>query len=94
MWLSVCKLYSDASQEDCREIFLQVLYKILLERKARLACGEFLEGSISTQVEAFKDSWPEQEDLDENLFWATKSGVSWVPGGLVWLYDDGVEVRT
>lgn len=94
LWLSVCKVYSKASYEECKEIFLQVLYRVLLEKKARLACGDFLKGTISEQIESFKIAWPAKDDIDESLFWVTSDGVSWVPGGLVWLYEDGTEIWT
>lgn len=94
LWLSVCKIYSDASYDECKGIFLQVLYRVLLERKARLACGDFLKGTVLEQVESFKFAWPAKNDIDEALFWVTNEGVSWVPGGLVWLYEDGTEIWT
>lgn len=94
LWLSVCKIYSEASYDECKDIFLRVLYRVLFERKARLACGDFLDGTISEQVESFKAAWPEKNDIDGTLFWVTNEGVSWVPGGLVWLYEDGTEIWT
>ena len=94
LWLSVCKIYNEASYEERRDIFLQVLYRVLFEKRAKLACGDVLKGTVSEQVESFKMVWPDGKDIDESLFWVTNDGVSWVPGGLVWQYEDGVEVWT
>lgn len=94
LWLSIRNIREDASFDDCKNAFLEALYRILSEKKARLAYGEFLEGSASDQVAAFESTWPAEQEIDESLFWVTKSGSAWVPSGLVWLYEDGTEVWT
>lgn len=94
LWLSVCKVMEGASYSDRKDFFLKVLYRILREGKARLASDDYLEGDVSEQVKLFQQAWPDESDIDDDLFWIKKDGEMWVPGGLVWLYEDGVEVWT
>ncbi len=94
LWLSVCKIYSDEGYNDRKHIFLEVLATLLLEGRVFLASGEPLVGAVAEQIAAFDLAWPAEEDIDEALFWVTKDGNSWVPGGLVWIYEDGTEIWT
>ncbi|MBD9679978.1 DUF596 domain-containing protein [Pseudomonas sp. PDM18] len=94
LWLSVCSMLEGATFTERKEGFLEVLSRVLSEGRARLACGVFLEGEISDQIKSFELAWPDAADMNEDLFWIRKDGVSWIPGGLVWIYDDGSEIWT
>lgn len=94
LWLSVCKTFSCEGYNDRKRIFLQVLAELILEGRVFLANGDRLKGDVVEQIAAFDSAWPAEQDTDEALFWITKDGVSWVPGGVVWVYKDGTEVWT
>ncbi|MBV4542852.1 MULTISPECIES: DUF596 domain-containing protein [Pseudomonas] len=94
LWLNVCDIYSHANYEDQKRIFLQVLRYLLLDSRVYLAAKKPLTGTLEEQIAEFESAWPAEEDIHDDIFWATKAGECWVPGGLVWVYEDGHEVPT
>lgn len=80
-----------------RDIFFDVLSRLLYENKIKLAeNGMFLSGSINEQLEMLQTAWPpypsddEYDDLDEFGMWFLAKA----PAGVVWLTSDGREVWT
>ncbi|MBA1250963.1 DUF596 domain-containing protein [Pseudomonas luteola] len=94
LWLSILNEFPDESLDNRKEIFLDVMSRLLKEGKARLALQVYLEGSTDDQINQFRDAWPQWDDIDEDTFWVRKDGVACTPGGLVWVYENGAEVWT
>lgn len=89
---------ASAHEEDdlkqCKEAFFYIAEQLITEGKLKLAdSGRFLEGSITEQLQQFRDVWPEEidktvmeKDID-NLWWLVAA-----PAGAVWIKDDGDEI--
>ena len=96
IWDFVCDEYSERSYEERIDRFLFVLEKAMSSGILKLANkGVFLEGSIEEQVTKFKECFPDKEEnINEYLFELNEQGDFWVPGGGVWVCEDGHEIWT
>lgn len=83
-----------------KEAFLYVLGKLLERGRVKLARGgQFMQGSIPEQLQAFRDAWPPDDVFDADLFCYTIPYIhegeqepeidDWLPADLVWVDDDG-----
>ena len=56
--------------------------------------GKFLEGTPEEQVITYYNSFPNEQEMDDDFFWITKENRYWIPAGAVWIKKDGAEVWT
>lgn len=94
LWLNMVHALPGSVFEECRAVFLQILRRLLTEGRVKLAADSFLTGSVEEQVDAYTRAFPEEDQRDADIFWLTSKGECWVPGGLVWCFEDGREVWT
>ncbi|WP_049870488.1 DUF596 domain-containing protein [Pseudomonas cremoricolorata] len=94
LWLNLAQALSQSGFEERKTLFLQLLRRLLTEGRVKLAADSFLTGSVEEQVDAYLQAFPDEGQLDEDVFWLNSKGECWVPGGLVWCFEDGREVWT
>lgn len=99
MWQHLSNYMKNMNEpyEVRKETFFKVLEELMREGHVKLASNDiFFEGTISEQIQRFKDSWPpypsddEMDDLDEPGMWFLAKA----PGGIVWITSEGQEIWT
>ncbi|WP_342650221.1 DUF596 domain-containing protein [Pseudomonas sp. REB1044] len=94
LWLNIFHALPESAFEERKAFFLQILRRLLTEGRVKLAADSFLDGSVEDQVEAYRLAFPDEHQLDEDIFWLNRDGKCWVPGGFVWCFEDGREAWT
>ncbi|WP_033727495.1 DUF596 domain-containing protein [Pseudomonas cremoricolorata] len=94
LWLNLAQALSQSGFEERKTFFLQILRRLLTEGRVKLAADSFLTGSVEEQVDAYLRAFPDEDQLDEDIFWLNRNGECWVPGGFVWCFEDGREAWT
>lgn len=70
-----------------KALFFWLFERLLREGRIKLAKnGKFLEGSVDTQIERFRQAFPKTEEEMEDGIWFFDEDC---PGGAVWVLEDG-----